>query len=123
MAQKLRKITVAAQPLLWCFSGRWHKDRYLCHVTLLSEDRNNTAIITFACYDTVTAGNPLNEGLYMIKNDTEVRVNLNQPRFIAEMVSYLPLQFTDKSTRNHIVLEGKCLLDKMGYQDVHQYLL
>ena len=73
----------------------------------------------FFARDTLTCGNPFNEGFSMIKNNEIVHVNLNCPKFIACIGKY---KLLDGGNNTHS-FDGNDLLKKMGYIDVEKWLI
>lgn len=118
----MRNIVIRDTLYKWTFRG----DRdYACNssISILTEDRNVKIVIRFKTTDTFTAGSPLNEGMPMLKDGNVYIVNLNQPKYIAEFMSYLldnGLDLTKKSTKE---FDGNKLLLDIGYEDIDHYLL
>lgn len=118
----MRDIIVKDVPYKWKFSSSRGD---ICHslVTIFSKDKQTRAIIRFRTIDTFTAGNPLNEGMPMNKEGNRQLVNLNCPRYIAELISYLfghGFDFKEKMTKE---FDGNRILLDLGYTDIDHYLL
>lgn len=75
-------------------------------------------IILFVTRDTPISGSPLNEGLRMAKEDLTYAVNLNQPKYVAEVLCFLLEMELDKSVKKVQELNGNELLMRMGYKDL-----
>ena len=90
MKQKFRKITVKNLKFLWCFSEKWMGKYWQSYLTIkLETDKQAQVIIKYLSEDTYICSNPLNTGLPVRKNQEELELNLNKPKFIAEILSYL----------------------------------
>lgn len=96
---------------------------YRSTLTLITEDRKNKWIVKFTTIDTITAGSPLNEGLRVIKEGQNYAINLNQPKYVAEVLQYVLDMGLDTSAKNVHELNGNDLLAGMGYRDTTGMLI
>lgn len=119
----MRKIVVRNQTYFWSFIGKWD---VVCHsnLTLSTENRKLRIILNFKTHDTFTAGSPLNEGLIMTRGEENIVINLNQPRFVAEMLQYvLDYKLDDDTSVGQYHFNGNQLLLELGYVDAENYLV
>ncbi|MGO4531053.1 hypothetical protein AB4Z30_18370 [Paenibacillus sp. 2TAF8] len=113
----MRKIVVNGSIYWWGY--RTVRDLYCrSKLTIITENRDKKYIIIFVTRDTPISGSPLNEGLRMKKEGITYAVNLNQPKFIAEVLQCMLEMELDKSGKNVQEIDGNGLLSRMGYQDL-----
>ncbi|MNC34546.1 hypothetical protein D3C75_829830 [compost metagenome] len=118
----MRKIVVEGNIYYWQFRGV-KGDVSKSALTVISENKVIRLVIHFSTRDTYTAGNPLNEGLPMIKMDEKYLINLNQPRYVAEIVQYiLEHSLMDYTVQKSYDFNGNELLLHMGYEDTNHFL-
>lgn len=116
------KIVVGGHTYWWSYQTV--RDMYYrSTLTLITEDRKNKWIVKFTTIDTITAGSPLNEGLRVIKEGQNYAINLNQPKYVAEVLQYVLDMGLDTSAKNVHELNGNDLLAGMGYRDTTGMLI
>lgn len=118
----MRKIVVGGQTYWWSY----HTVRdvyYRSALTLITEDRKTKWIVKFTTVDTITAGSPLNEGLRVTKEGQSYAINLNQPKYVAEVLQHVLGMGLDTSAKNVHELNGNELLANMGYRDTTGMLI
>lgn len=120
----MRDIMVNEVRYQWKFRGSRGERDDICHsaITIFSEDRQTKAIIHFRTIDTFTAGSPLNEGMPMQKDGVCHMVNLNRPKYTAELIAYLGEQGFDFQKRSTQEFDGNSILLDLGYEDIDHYL-
>ena len=125
MKKKPRKIIVRRRVFLWRFHAVWQSDHYLSSLTIISgKNRKNGIIIRFITHDTLTAGNPLNEGLPVIRGGQRLSINLNSPGCVAEIIAFLLDDDTIREEADQFIMEnGNELLRKMGYREEKETFL
>ena len=120
-AKKLRKLIVNTKEFLWkCNFSRGEVCKSTLTIYLTKEAK---IIIMFFARDTFTCGNPFNEGFPMLKNNEVVQINLNCPKYAAELIDYLDKSQLLEVRNSKIVFDGNDLLKKMGYIDVEKWLI
>lgn len=80
-------------------------------------------ILNFKTHDTFTAGSPLNEGLIMTRGEENIVINLNKPRFVAEMLQYVLDYNLDDTSVGQYHFNGNHILLELGYVDAENYLV
>ncbi|MFB6366320.1 hypothetical protein ACFCP7_20065 [Paenibacillus elgii] len=122
MRKTMRKIVVRNRTYFWNHKG--NRD-FVCHstLTLCTENRKLRIILNFKTHDTFTAGNPLNEGLFMTRGEENIVINLNQPRFAAEMLQYVLDHKLDDTSVGQYHFNGNHILLELGYVDAENYLV
>lgn len=97
---------------------------YICNstITIISENRNCKTLIRFKTIDTSYCGSPLNDGMPMSKNGVTCFINLNQPKYIAEIIQYLLVGTIDISKNEYNEIDGNKLLLDLNYIDIENYL-
>ena len=117
-----RKITVNGKTFEWRFSV----DNYDWHLVFRAPERKLKIILYFIPDDngkSVQIGKcPFQTGLRAFREGEVVLINLNQPRFVAELLQYL-LEVRIKPEETGIVTfsDGKEILRVLGY--TFQYFL
>ncbi|WP_238653450.1 hypothetical protein [Paenibacillus piscarius] len=118
----MRKIVVGGQAYWWSY--RTVRDVYCrSKLTLITENRTTKWIVQFTTVDTITAGSPLNEGLRVIKEGQPYALNLNQPKYVAEVLQHVLDMGLNTSAKSVHELNGNDLLAGMGYQDTTGMLI
>ncbi|MEK3901495.1 MULTISPECIES: hypothetical protein [unclassified Paenibacillus] len=118
----MRKIAVGGHTYWWSYQTV--RDVHCrSKLTLITEDRKTKWIVKFTTVDPITAGSPLNEGLRVIKEGQSYALNLNQPKYVAEVLQYVLGMELDTSAKNVHELNGNDLLAGMGYRDTTGMLI
>ena len=88
----------------------------LCLLILLEKDRKAAVRVKFPLKDSTIEKCMLNSGFKATKNSMDVIINLNQPKYIAEIIQYLASHKMDFSTgKKHLFENGWQLFNEMGY--------
>ena len=115
--KKLRKIVVNGETYLWKHNYNdcdYSVPLYL--LILLEKDRNIEMRVKFPLMDIAVEKCMLNSGFKATKNSREVIINLNEPKYIAEVIQYLINSKIDFSKgKKHLFENGMQLLNEMGY--------
>lgn len=118
----MRKIVVNGNTYFWSYRGV-KGDVSKSTLTVISDNKAIRYMFHFSTRDTYTAGNPLNEGLPMIKENEKFLINLNQPKYVAQILqSILDHDLADYSVKKSYDFNGNELLLSMGYQDIERFL-
>ncbi|MEK5409124.1 hypothetical protein MKX36_24875 [Paenibacillus sp. FSL W8-0439] len=118
----MRKIVVSGNTYLWSYKtvrGIYCRSK----LTIISENKDIKFIIQFTTKDTIVTGSPLNEGLRVMKEGKQYSINLNQPKYVAEVLQYILDMELDVTVKKVHELNGNELLVSMGYQDVTGLLI
>ena len=121
-----RKITVNGKTFEWRFSVDNYDWQLPSHLVFRAPERNLKIILYFIPDDngkSVQIGKcPFQTGLRAFREGEVVLINLNQPRFVAELLQYL-LEVRIKPEETGIVTfsDGKEILRVLGY--TFQYFL
>ena len=121
-----RKITVNGKTFEWRFSVDNYDWQLPSHLVFRAPERKLKIILYFIPDDngkSVQIGKcPFQTGLRAIREGEVVLINLNQPRFVAELLQYL-LEVRIKPEETGIVTfsDGKEILRVLGY--TFQYFL
>jgi hypothetical protein len=90
LKKKLRKIVVDGKTYLW--KHNYGEDYYsvpLCLRILLEENRATEIQIIFSLTDKPIEKYVLNSGFEAVKSGESVFINLNEPKYIAEIIQHL----------------------------------
>lgn len=121
MGKKIKKIVVNDQTFFWYYQ---QYVRHLPHHTsrlLIFNKANQTHIeVFFHTEDTWTGGNPLNEGLLVVKGEERYILNLNQPKYVSELIDILLNHYKKNQLNNLHIKNGNKFLFKMGYREMHE---
>ena len=121
-----RKITVNGKTFEWRFSVDNYDWQLPSHLVIRAPERKLKIILYFIPDDngkSVQIGKcPFQTGLRAFREGEVVLINLNQPRFVAELLQYL-LEVRIKPEETGIVTfsDGKEILRGLGY--MFQYFL
>lgn len=121
-----RKITVNGKTFEWRFSVDNYDWQLPSHLVFRAPERKLKIILYFIPDDngkSVQIGKcPFQTGLRVVREGEVVLINLNQPRFVAELLQYL-LEVRIKPEETGIVTfsDGKEILRVLGY--TFQYFL
>ena len=121
-----RKITVNGKTFEWRFSVDNYDWQLPSHLVFRAPERKLKIILYFIPDDngkSVQIGKcPFQTGLRAFREGEDVLINLNQPRFVAELLQYL-LEVRIKPEETGIVTfsDGKEILRVLGY--TFQYFL
>lgn len=122
MKSNLRKIVIENKSYFWKFRSIWQEQAFHSTVTVITENDNIQIFIRFKTIDTFTAGSPLNEGLPMRKMEQLYIINLNQPKYIAELIKHINNKITP-CTKKSYEFNGNIILNELGYHDIDNYLV
>lgn len=117
-----RKIVVDGREYEWKFSFDdydWHEPS---HLVFRSLDRTLKIILQFHTDADGIGKCPFNSGVPAIKEGQSVTINLNQPRFVAEILQYLLVSCVQLNTKGILNFEdGTDILRILGYQFEYQF--
>ncbi|KYH03907.1 hypothetical protein A1704_19230 [Chryseobacterium cucumeris] len=120
MKNKLRKITVNAVEYLYLVADQYYfesKTNTLTVKVFLNGQKQTPLIIKFMTVNDYVMGQPLKSGVKLfnkIKNTEEV-VNLNEPKYIKELI-VLGLKDGWSGTNLIIIKNGLNYLSELGFQ-------
>lgn len=120
MKNKLRKIKVQGQIFLWYYQKyvRYSPPQQSISRLYAFNENGLTIEIFFLTQDTWTGGNPLNEGVMVVNGNEEIHINLNRPRFVAELLELVLNKKSQSQQIKKIVIQnGKELIYELGYQE------
>jgi len=113
----LRKIVVKERTFLW----NYHFDDYDyqndSEIVIKDNERKGKLIIGFHTEEFGYGYCPFNKGLGAIKDGEETTINLNRPKFIAEILAYvLDTRLHDNGfDGTHEYKDGLEILNELGY--------
>ena len=113
----MRKIVVKERTFLW----NYHFDDYDyqndSQIVIKDNDRKGKLIIRFHTEDFGHGYCPFNKGLRATKDGEEITINLNRPKFIAEILTYvLDARLHDNGfDATHEYKDGLKILNELGY--------
>ena len=117
MKSKLRQITVNNR----VFSWRYQPHAQNVSRLLIFNHENNICIeVFFHTEANWTGGNPLNEGISVIKNGQREILNLNKPKFIAELLMLILNSYESHQLAKLVINNGNRLISKAGYLEAHE---
>jgi len=112
-----RKIVVNDKEYQWKFTLDEFYYEGDSHLVIRSGDKKGKMIIHFRTGKFDHGFCPFNKGLPATYKGEPVAINLNQPRFIAEIITYrLSQQQTDSLTGHFETRYGLEMLHDMGYE-------
>ena len=115
--KKLRKIVVGGETYLWKHNYNdcdYSTPLYL--LILFEKDRQAEVRVKFPLMDCPIEKGMLNSGFKATKNGMEFTINLNEPKYIAELIQYLMNNKIDFSKgKKHLLENGYQLFNEMGY--------
>ena len=120
MKSKLRKITINATEYLYSVTDQYYSDTETNTLTVkvfLSGQKKTPLIIKFSTVDNYIIGQPLKSGVKLfnkIKN-TEEEVNLNEPKYIKELI-ILGLKDGWSGTNLIAIQNGINYLNELGFE-------
>ena len=85
----MREIVVKERTFLWSYHFDDSDYQLDSKIVIKDNDRKGKMIIMFHTEDFGHGYCPFNKGLRATKDGEEVTINLNQPRFIAEILVYI----------------------------------
>ncbi len=119
MKQKLRKIEIGTQKLLYTVKSLHTKGDNICWNTKLtiyhSGSKKNPICIEFRTKAAYPSGNPIIQGVKLRKGKKERIENINHPKLIRDILVFLP----EKTESKKSSIDGLELLSEMGY-DIQQ---
>lgn len=121
-----RKITVNGKTFEWRFSVDNYDWQLPSHLVFRAPERKLKIILYFIPDDngkSVQIGKcPFQTGLRVVREGEVVLINLNQPRFVAELLQYLlEVRINPEETGIVTFSDGKEILRVLGY--TFQYFL
>lgn len=119
MKSKNRKITVDNQVYLWNFTPKhalvnemWISRLYFSPY----DDKSKSVTCMFQSPVTYPTGCAFNEGFLAIRNGQKYEINLNQPKFVAEVIKFMLDKKVDfEQDKQYHFREANRLLKEMGY--------
>lgn len=110
-----RKITVDDNIYMWRYSFDDYDWLMPSTLTIRTEDKLLKIILVFPLEKSGMKC-PFNIGVDALKNGEPVKINLNQPRFTAEMIHYLFSENIVDTSKNTQYFNGLGILDLLGYR-------
>ncbi|WP_088808594.1 MULTISPECIES: hypothetical protein [Listeria] len=111
-----RKITVEGQKFLWKYSFDDYDYQNDSSLIIKSADTNGKLLIYFRTGKWDSGYCPFNKGVPALYQGQRITINLNQPRFIAEIIAYVREQLDLKLLLGTVELDnGIELLRDIGY--------
>ncbi len=121
MKNKLRNLIVNGQKLFWCYQPYIrHFSEHTSRLIAFNKDDNIKIEIFFCTEDNWLGGNPLNEGLPVIKNGEREKLSFNRPKFVSELLQMLFAQYSKEEFENLIITNGNPLIHQMGYREIYE---
>lgn len=116
-----RKITINNKDFLWKYTFDDSDYLYESSLVIKNADKKGKLVIYFYA-STQTAGYcPFNKGVPAIYHGEPVSINLNQPRFVAELLSFALDQLQiDHFFGTKELYNGVEMLHNLGYQFEYQ---
>ncbi|EHG5995956.1 hypothetical protein [Escherichia fergusonii] len=113
---KLRKIVVAGRTWLWVYRY-YYADERDCYLRIISEDKKTQFVIYFRTATYHYGDCPFNNGLPALYNNVKININLNQPRFVAQLLTYV-LENILQGTPSGVIEfgNGNEMLQQLGYE-------
>ncbi|MGS2793848.1 hypothetical protein ACU6R3_19905 [Escherichia coli] len=113
---KLRKIVVAGRTWFWVYRY-YYADERDCYLRIISEDKKAQFVIYFRTPTYHYGCHPLNDGLPALYNNVKININLNQPRFVAQLLTYVLENILQGTPSGVIEYEnGNEMLQQLGYE-------
>lgn len=112
-----RKIIVDEKEYEWKFSFDDYDWQQSSHLIFRALDKTLKIILFFTSETNGIGKCPFNTGVDAIKNGQPVTINLNQPRFIEELLHYLFASRLESSAKGMLRFnDGIEILRVLGYQ-------
>lgn len=118
---RFRKIKVNDKMYEWLYSFDdydWHEPS---HLVIRTQDKSTKLILYFSSEDNGVGHCPFNTGVNAIKDGEQVLINLNQPRFIAEIIIYLFDEHIEYISKDIQYIDGLKILRELGYRFEYRY--
>lgn len=96
----------------------WHEPS---HLVIRTQDKSTKLILYFSSEDNSVGHCPFNTGVNAIKDGEQVLINLNQPRFIAEIIIYLFDEHIEYISKDIQYIDGLKILRELGYRFEYRY--
>lgn len=112
--RQFRKIVVDGAAFRWLF--RYDDYDYIYPSYLLFLPAGSPRAEIRVVFRGVQDKFPLNEGLAAIKDGEPVQINLNQPRYVAELLRHCLQQQVDFSEKPRWDFDGYAALRELGYK-------
>ena len=121
MKSKHRKITVNNRVYLWHFTAnhRLVDEMWISRLYFSPEDdKGKNVTCMFQSPVIYPSGCAFNEGVLAIKNGQEYLLNLNQPKFVAEIIEFLLANWVDFDKHKQYLFRkaNNEILQQMGYE-------
>jgi len=118
---KLRKIVVNDQEWLWKYSFDDYDYQNDSFLVAKSADKKGKLVIYFTTYKWEYGYCPFNKGVEAVFQNQPVIINLNQPRFISEIIAFaLKRLQTDCLSETVEITDGIEILHDLGYEFDYQ---
>lgn len=114
-----RKITVSDNLYEWHYSFDDYDWQMPSQLIIRTPDKTTKLILYFRSEDNGIGHCPFNTGVKAVKNGEDVVINLNQPRFTAEIIQYL--YNTGNILKGIHEFDGLKILRSLGYQFEYLY--
>lgn len=120
---RFRKITVNGNLYEWHYSFDDYDWQMPSQLVIRTLDRTTKLILYFCSEDNGIGHCPFNRGVKAVKDGKEMIINLNQPKFIAEIINCLFVVHTEyiSSETKCIKIDGLKILRSLGYQFEYSY--
>lgn len=110
-----RKITVNNENFLWSYNYSVYDFQSQSSIVYKKINSNLKIIIHLKSDMDAITGCPFNTGLHAKKEGKETLINLNQPKFIAEILNYILTNALEKDDTT-IYKDGISILHTLGYE-------
>ena len=111
-----RKITICEEEYLWKYTFDDYDYQNDSSLVIRSADRKGKLVIYFRTGKWDFGYCPFNKGVLATYQNEPITINLNQPRFIAEIISFVINQMKVKLSSGTTELKnGIEILHEMGY--------
>ena len=116
-----RKITVNDKTYEWHYSFDDYDFYEPSNLVIRTQDKTKKVILYFSSEDNGIGHCPFNIGVNAIKNGEQVLINLNQPKFVAEIINYLFVEHTEHISKDTQYIDGLKILRLLGYLFEYRY--
>jgi|GEM_PF-2522997 hypothetical protein len=125
MKSKLRQITVNHCVFSWRYQPhrRYQHTQNVSRLLIFNHENNICIEVFFHIEASWTGGNPLNEGIPVIKNGQREILNLNKPKFIAELLMLILNSYESHQLTKLVIKDGNRLISQAGYLEAHEEYL
>ncbi|EHR8837895.1 hypothetical protein ABJ851_003290 [Shigella flexneri] len=112
----LRKIVVDGRTWLWCYRY-YYSDERDSYIRIISDDKQGQVVIYFRVGAYNYGGCPFNDGLAAFYRGEKITINMNQPRFIAQLLAHVLKDIPGRTLSGVMEYQnGIGMLHQLGYE-------